>query len=282
MNQLIEKTFNGTDRVRIVTIDGQPWFVAADVCRALGLNMAAGASPHVKKLAADEKRLVLSADVPNSGLGRAPSISAISESGLYKLILRSDRPEAKQFQDWVTRDVLPAIRKDGAYVMGEEKVATGELSLEEMTLRVVEAMRNKIARLEEEKEKLEPLAQIGGQAVAHDHSLPRFIRTLPGVNTMRVKGDLYAHNYLYRKCGTYRVYSRFHHLFNERVDARTGQVELFPKPAGRAQLIRMYEGGPTHHGGGTLSSARGGVEVGGTLLCTLRNALTRDSFREPC
>lgn len=47
----------------------------------------------------------------------------ISESGLYKLILRSDKPQARLFQNWVTRDVLPAIRKDGAYVMGEEKEA---------------------------------------------------------------------------------------------------------------------------------------------------------------
>jgi prophage antirepressor-like protein len=47
----------------------------------------------------------------------------ISESGLYKLVLRSDKPEAKAFQDWVTRTVLPAVRKDGAYVAGEEKLA---------------------------------------------------------------------------------------------------------------------------------------------------------------
>lgn len=44
-------------------------------------------------------------------------ITTISESGLYKLILRSDKPEAKAFQDWVTKVVLPAIRKDGGYVM---------------------------------------------------------------------------------------------------------------------------------------------------------------------
>lgn len=55
-------------------------------------------------------------------------VMLISESGLYKLIMRSDKPEAKAFQDWVTRDVLPAIRKDGGYVKGEEKVASGELS----------------------------------------------------------------------------------------------------------------------------------------------------------
>ncbi len=47
-----------------------------------------------------------------------PSL-CVSESGLYKLIMRSDKPAARAFQDWVTRDVLPAIRKDGGYIMGE-------------------------------------------------------------------------------------------------------------------------------------------------------------------
>lgn len=55
----------------------------------------------------------------------------ISESGLYKLIMRSDKPEARRFQDWVTREVL-AIRKDGAYVAGEEKVKTGEMTEDEL------------------------------------------------------------------------------------------------------------------------------------------------------
>ena len=61
---------------------------------------------HLQKLATDEKQLVR--DVDPTHLGRR--YSAVSESGLYKLILRSDKPEAKQFQTWVTRDVLPAIR----------------------------------------------------------------------------------------------------------------------------------------------------------------------------
>lgn len=56
-------------------------------------------------------------------VGRANVL--ISESGLYKLTMRSDKPEAHQFQDWVTREVLPAIPKDGMYVAGEEKVKTG-------------------------------------------------------------------------------------------------------------------------------------------------------------
>jgi len=63
---------------------------------------------------------------------RGGKVTIISESGLYKLVMRSDKPQAKQFQDWVTREVLPAIRKDGAYIMGEEKVRSGELSKDEL------------------------------------------------------------------------------------------------------------------------------------------------------
>lgn len=54
----------------------------------------------------------------------------ILENGLYKLIMRSDKPEARDFQNWVTRVVLPAIRKDGAYIIGEEKVSSGEMDEE--------------------------------------------------------------------------------------------------------------------------------------------------------
>jgi prophage antirepressor-like protein len=59
-------------------------------------------------------------EVTKSDLGgRSGLTNLVSESGLYKLMMRSDKPNAKPFQDWITRDVLPAIRKDGMYVMGE-------------------------------------------------------------------------------------------------------------------------------------------------------------------
>ena len=92
-------------------IEGEPWFVAAD---AVGL-LSIGASEY-RRLTNNEKRYL-----PRTQLGMSPGRPAIliSESGLYKLIMRSDKPQAKAFQDWVTRDVLPAIRKDGMYVMGE-------------------------------------------------------------------------------------------------------------------------------------------------------------------
>ncbi|MEH6564891.1 MAG: BRO family protein [Halopseudomonas sp.] len=117
---IITHTFN-TFPVRVVQMDGQPWFVAQDVLKALGLTTYTSA--HYKKLASNEL-----ANISRITLGLNPGkpMVVVSESGLYKLIMRSDKPQAHAFQNWVTRDVLPAIRKDGAYVMGEEKVAAGE------------------------------------------------------------------------------------------------------------------------------------------------------------
>lgn len=98
-------------------IDGQPWFVASDFCKVLGLTNVTQAT---KALDQNEVRKL---NQIAFALGRGgKDIPVISESGLYKLALRSDKPDAKPFQDWVTKVVLPAIRKDGAYVMGEEKV----------------------------------------------------------------------------------------------------------------------------------------------------------------
>lgn len=112
----------GILNIRVVELDGQPWFVASDVRRVLGIAQAGSNFTFLSK---DEVQPLPRGLTSGKGMGRA---LVLSESGLYKFILRSDKPEAKAFQDWVTRVVLPAIRKDGAYVMGEEKVATGEMS----------------------------------------------------------------------------------------------------------------------------------------------------------
>lgn len=94
-------------QVRTLTIDNQPWFVAADVCLALGLGDTFKA---VERLDADEKGT-------NSvrTLGGEQQMTTVNESGLYSLILTSRKPEAKQFKRWVTREVLPAIRQTGGY-----------------------------------------------------------------------------------------------------------------------------------------------------------------------
>ncbi|MFC6788264.1 Bro-N domain-containing protein [Methylobacterium komagatae] len=102
--------------LRSITIEGKPWFSAADVCEFLGLTRK-NATVHIRKLDDAEKGVYPFHTV------RGPQKSAvISESGLYTLTMRSDKPQAKEFQNWVTGTVLPAIRKDGMYVQGEEKL----------------------------------------------------------------------------------------------------------------------------------------------------------------
>ncbi len=103
-------------------------------------------SVSIALLAADEKAKLR--------LGSGSPTNVISESGLYKPVMRSDKPEARQFQDWVTRVVLPAIRKDGGYIMGEEKVVTGEMSDDEFVLRPMTILQGKVERLCEESAKL--------------------------------------------------------------------------------------------------------------------------------
>lgn len=132
MQSVTNFIFN-TKTIRVVTIKGDPWFVAADVCEVLGFaknKMNGSYANHLRRLDDDETDVMMLPSTTQSGSQPRRTL-IISESGLYKLVLRSDKPEAKPFQDWVTKVVLPAIRKDGMYVMGEEKVPVGEMSEED-------------------------------------------------------------------------------------------------------------------------------------------------------
>jgi prophage antirepressor-like protein len=80
------------------------------------------------------------------GLRGGRDVALASESGLYKLVMRRDKPEARAFQDWVTRVVLPATRKDGGYIAGEEKLATGEMGEDEFLARALLVAHRKIER----------------------------------------------------------------------------------------------------------------------------------------
>lgn len=98
-------------QVRTVTKDGEPWFVAADVCRALEVGNSRQA---LTRLDEDEKG-VISTDTP----GGKQEVSIVNEPGLYTLVLGSRKPEAKNFKRWITHEVIPSIRKHGAYATGE-------------------------------------------------------------------------------------------------------------------------------------------------------------------
>lgn len=98
------------NKVRTVDVNGEAWFVLKDVCEVLGLSTPARVA---KRLDGDEVSLTHLTD----SMGRQQETTVINESGLYNVILRSDKPEAKPFRKWVTNDVLPTIRKTGSYMM---------------------------------------------------------------------------------------------------------------------------------------------------------------------
>lgn len=105
--------------VRTVEINGEPWFVLKDVCGVLGLSDTGRTA---ERLDADE----LTRTTLVSG-GQNREMICINESGLYSVILRSDKPEAKPFRKWVTSEVLPSIRKNGGYIAGQEQMTPEEL-----------------------------------------------------------------------------------------------------------------------------------------------------------
>ena len=123
-------------KVRAVQINNETWFSAADVCRVLGHSNPTMA---VKGLNADERLTLNFADIENKMTlnfeyhdrkgkrGGARFAVFVNEPGLYALILRSNRPEAKTFKKWITREVLPSIRRTGGYIHGWDKMTDDEL-----------------------------------------------------------------------------------------------------------------------------------------------------------
>lgn len=108
-------TFND-QQLRHVILDGERWFLGGDILTIL-YGGASGKANRYHKLDAAEIRKVHRMDL---GMPAGQRVNVISESGLYKLIMRSDKPQAREFQNWVTREVLPSIRKTGGYLLNED------------------------------------------------------------------------------------------------------------------------------------------------------------------
>ena len=135
--------------IRTITREGEPWFVATDVCRALDINQPTRAC---ERLDEDEKG-VSSIHTP----GGAQELLVVNEPGLYTLVLGSRKPEAKAFKRWVTHEVIPAIRKHGGYLTPptiEELLDNPDLIVE-MALKL-KAEREKRAIAERELQLAKP------------------------------------------------------------------------------------------------------------------------------
>ncbi len=136
------QVFNFEKRdVRVVMKDGDPWWVAKDVCDVLELS---NPSEALKGLD-DDERGSLRISEGTSPAGGNPNMNVITESGLYTLIMRSNKPEAKRFRKWVTSEVLPALRKTGSYSV--KKDPDEEKRLEIARQRIALQEKNANARL---------------------------------------------------------------------------------------------------------------------------------------
>ena len=144
-NQLTSFSHETFGSIRTLTKDGEPWFVAVDVCKSLDIGNSRQA---LTRLDEDEKG-VISTDT----LGGEQQMSIVNEPGLYSLVLGSRKPEAKAFKRWITHEVIPQIRKTGAYL--------SPVIDSDMLFKMAEAMAAKekqIKELEQQKALMSPKA----------------------------------------------------------------------------------------------------------------------------
>lgn len=203
--------------VRTVQISHSPWFFAVDVCQALGLT-----NPAMALLAVGDEDKTEHNDY--LGSGRKPML--VNESGLYTLILKSRKKQAKRFKRWVTSDVLPSIRMTGSYSITSsnglpdfsDEVAAARAWADER-----EAARRALGYVERQAKYIEHLENLFQPGM----SPCQFCKQLNGVNVQQVNAFLFEHNWLYddqpkAKYPRWRVSNYARDLY---LSERTGQVE---------------------------------------------------------
>lgn len=223
--------------VRTIEMNGEPWFVLKDVCKVLSIG---NVSDVFKRLDADEKG-VGQIDT----LGGSQTMNIINESGLYNVILRSDKPEAKPFRKWVTSEVLPAIRKHGAYMTPETLQAAilnpdtmiqlcQQLKAEQDRNRELQAVNSQLAV---DKQIMKPKADYFDELVERN-TLTNFRETAQqlGVGQKEFINFLLEKKYVYRdKRGNLKAYAGHDDLFqvkecfNEKTKWAGTQTLVTPK-----------------------------------------------------
>lgn len=190
--------------VRVVLVDGDPWFVLSDLCRALGI---ANVGNVVSRLHEDDIRQT---DVTDT-LNRAQLTKIVNESGMYEVVIRSDKKEAVRFRRWVTHKVLPEIRRTGSYsVMPAAPVALP--SKKELAQWVVEAEERAEAAEAQVRELSIPASAWNELAeAAGDYSVADAAKVLSrdskiSTGERRLFQFMAAERWLFKRDGRWRAY----------------------------------------------------------------------------
>lgn len=220
--------------VRTITVDGEPGFIANDLCAVLELTNPRQSLTYLDD---DEKGVTT-----NDTLGGAQQMAYVTEAGMYSLVLRSRKPEAKMFKRWITHDVLPQIRKTGAYatppLSGPELMAKALLEAAE----TLKASDRKVLELTPKAEAFDSFLSTSGdysvneaaKILARDHSIM--------TGEKRLRSKLEEWGWIYRQGGvprakqvqidngrmTEKASFYFHPETGEKV-AKEPQVRITPK-----------------------------------------------------
>lgn len=168
MNNEIQRfDFKGAALRTLTDEEGEPWFVAKDVCDILGMS---NPSMAVIALDKDEVAQIDPKDYLGSENRSNQAVNIVSEPGLYKLIMRSRKPEAKEFQRWVTHEVLPQIRKTGGYIPTSESDSDEDIMARAVLVaqKTIKQKNQQIAEQQRRIVELEPKARFADAVAASD------------------------------------------------------------------------------------------------------------------
>ena len=204
--------FNNVEfgEVRTLQINNEPWFVAKDVCNILDIK---NPTMSLQNLDEDERT--------KFNLGRQGETNLINESGLYALIVRSRKAEAKKFRKWITSEVLPTIRKHGAYMT--DKVL-------EKTLEDPDYMIGLLTKLKEEKN-LRLKVEKERDLLIHDdktYTTTELAKELGFRSARALNQELHNRGIQYPMCGSWVLYSKY---------ATEGYTELKQSYAPNGEII---------------------------------------------
>lgn len=227
MNGEIQKfVFPVTNQeVRIVDRDGNPWWVLRDVCEVLSI---ANPSQAAGRLDDDEKG-VCQIDT----LGGSQNLILINEAGLYNIVIRSDKPEAKAFRRWVTHEVLPQIRKTGGYGTPQTQI---DLSDPAVVMAALVAQNKKAIELQGKVNELAPKAEALDRISGSEGS----VCFTDAAKMLRVSPS-YLIKYLTEKAWIYKRNGGGHHIaYQDKI--HQGLLEMVDHPGGKDKfgIERMF------------------------------------------
>lgn len=246
MNEMIIFENEQFGAIRAIEKDGEPWFVAADVCRALGLEQVTRAMDRLD----DDERGLVKVTHPQSPT-KTMNVNAVNEPGLYHLALCSNKPEAKAFKRWITHDIIPAIRKTGGYIHGADSMTPDELMAKALLVaqRTIENQKLRLSTLTVENQIMKPKADYFDDLVDRN-LLTNFRDTAKQLHTKQggFVSFLLEKKYIYRdQSGKLLPYQRYvddglfelKECFNEKSGWKGTQTLITPKGRETFRLLFM-------------------------------------------